>query len=145
MAKERIIAIIIGLIMIMSAAGFALNSAISQGGINPKPQINVPTIVTRPLTTDEMIYVLNGQGKVVIEYSYTNQTVDQSKIAALEGFAQQKSSFVVLSEYSGNETLLNMIGYQGQIVDMSNMTLSDQNLLSTFCSIAIMQSPDCLM
>jgi hypothetical protein len=144
MAKERIIAIVIGLIMIMSAAGFALNSAINQGRINPTPKINVPTIVTRPLTADEFVNILNG-GRVIIEYSYQNDTIDQSKIAALESFAQQRSDFIVLSEYSGNETSLNMIGYQGKIVDMGNMTLSNQNLMTTFCSIAIAQPPDCLM
>jgi hypothetical protein len=145
MAKERIAAIVIGLIMIVSAAGFALNSAVNQGGINTSPKINIPTIVTRPLTTDELVYVLSGEGKVIIEYSYQNDTVDQNKIATLESFAQQRSDFVVLSEYSGNETSLNMIGYQGKIVDLGNMTLSNQNLMTTFCGIAIAQPPECLM
>ena len=148
MARERLAAIIIGVIMVMSAAGFALNSAMNQGGINTTPQINVPTINIRPLTAEETVYVLNYDGKVIIEYSYQNDTFDQNKIAALESFAQQKSGFVVLSEYLGNETSLDMIGIQGgqgKIIDMSNMTLTTQSLMATLCSVAIAQPPECIM
>src|SRR3990172_6185097 len=136
MAKERLIAIFIGLLMIMSAAGFALNSAMNQGDINTTPQITVPTINTRPLTAEETVNVLNYDGKVIIEYSYQNHTVDQNKIAVLESFDQQNSGFVVLSEYLGNETSMNMIGIQsgqGKIVNMSNMTLSEANLMDLLC------------
>ena len=148
MAKERLIAIFIGLLMIMSAAGFALNSAMNQGDINTTPQITVPTINTRPLTAEETVNVLNYDGKVIIEYSYQNHTVDQNKIAVLESFAQQNSGFVVLSEYLGNETSMNMIGIQsgqGKIVNMSNMTLSEANLMDLLCDVAIALPQECLM
>ena len=145
MARERLAAIIIGVIMIMSAAGFALNSAINQGRVSTTPEITVPAIVTRQLTTNEMVYVLNYQGKVIIEYSYLNNTQNSDVIASLEGFAQKRSDFIVLSEFPGNETSIKMIGSAGKIVDVGNMTLTDQNLLNAFCPIAIAQPPECLM
>ena len=145
MAKERLIAIFIGLVMIMSVAGFALNSAMNQGGANTGPTINIPTIVTRPLTTDEVVYVLGTEGKVIIEYTYLNNTQNSDVTASLEGFAQKRSDFVVLSEFPGNETSINMIGIGGKIVDIGNMTLTEQNLLNAFCPIAIAQPPECLM
>jgi hypothetical protein len=144
MARERLIAIFIGLVMVMSAAGFALNAAMNQGN-NQTPGLNVPTIVTRPLTTEEIVYVLSYEGKVIIEYSYLNGTADQTKISALEGFAQKQSDFVVLEEFAGNETSLKIIGSGGKIQDISNITLSDQSLMDTFCDMAIAQPPECLM
>jgi hypothetical protein len=145
MARERLIAIFIGLVMIVSAAGFALNAAMNQGP-NQTPGFNIPTIVTRPLTTEEIVYVLGNEGKVIIEYSYQNSTSDyMDKISALESFAQKQSDFVVLEEYQGNETSLKIIGSQGRILDISNLTLSDQNLMNTFCDMAIAQPAECLM
>jgi hypothetical protein len=145
MARERLIAIFVGLVMILSAAGFALNAAMNQGR-NQTPGLNIPTIVTRPLTTEEIVYVLSNQGKVIIEYSYQNSTSDYTdRISALESFAQKQSDFVVLEEYQGNETSLKIIGSQGRILDIGNMTLSDQNLMDTFCDIAIAQPQECIM
>jgi len=144
MARERAIAIFIGSIMILSAAGFALNSAINQGQ-DQNPGYNIPTIVTRQLTPEESIYVLQS-GKVLIEFLYSeNCTECQEKIANLEGFAQRMSEFAVLEEVKGNETSIQMIGIGGKIVDMTNQTLSDQNLMGTFCEIAIAQPAECLM
>lgn len=144
MARERLIAIFIGLVMVMSAAGFALNAAINQND-NQTPGLNIPTIVTRELTTEEIVYVLSYEGKIIIEYSYQNDTFDQGKVSSLESFAQKQSDFVVLEEYLGNETSLKIIGSQGKILDIGNMTLSDKNLMNTFCDMAIAQPPECLM
>jgi hypothetical protein len=55
------------------------------------------------------------------------------------------SEFMVLQELAGNVTSIQMIGMQGKIVDLGNMTLNDQNLMNTFCTIAIAQPPECLM
>jgi hypothetical protein len=144
MAHERLIAIFIGLVMILSAAGFALNAALNQNN-KQTPGFNVPTIVTRPLTAEEIVYVLSNEGKVIIEYSYMNDTLDAGKVSALESFAQKQSDFIVLEEYLGNETSLKIIGSQGRILDIGNLTLSDQNLMNTFCDMAIAQPAECLM
>jgi len=144
MAKERIMAIFIGLVMVLSAAGFALNSAINQN-TDQNPGFNIPTIVTRQLTTEETVYVLQN-GRVLIEFLYSeNCTECPDKIVTLEGFAQRMSDFVVLEEAKGNETSLQIIGVGGKIENIWNMTLSEQNLMGTFCDIAIAQPPECLM
>jgi len=144
MAKERIMAIFIGLIMVLSAAGFALNSAINQNP-NQNPGFNIPVIVTRQLTTEETVYVLQN-GRVLIEFLYSeNCTECPDKITTLEGFAQKMNEFVVLEEAKANETSLQIIGAGGKIENIWNMTLSEQNLMSTFCDIAIAQPPECLM
>jgi hypothetical protein len=144
MAKERIMAIFIGVVMVMSAAGFALNSAINQNQ-NQTPGFNIPTIVTRQLTTEETVYVLQN-GRVLIEFLHAdNCTECPDKIATLEAFAQKLNEFVVLEEVKANETSVQIIGAGGKIEDIGNMTLSEQNLMSTFCGIAIAQPPECLM
>ena len=144
MAKERIMAIFIGFVMVLSAAGFALNSAINQNG-NENPGFSIPTIVTRQLTTEETIYVLQN-GMVLIEFLYAeNCTECPGKISILEGFAQKMTEFVVLEEVPANVTSIQIIGTGGKIEDIGNLTLSEQNLMSTFCGIAIAQPPECLM
>jgi hypothetical protein len=144
MAKERLMAIFIGLVMVLSAAGFALNSAINQQG-QPAPGFSIPTIVTRQLTPDETVYVLQN-GLVLIEFMYAeNCTECPGKMSALEGFAQKMSEFVVLEEVPANETSIQIIGAGGRIEDIGNLTLSEQNLMGTFCGIAIAQPPECLM
>ncbi|MCX6814206.1 MAG: hypothetical protein NTY20_00930 [Candidatus Aenigmarchaeota archaeon] len=144
MAKERIMAIFIGLIMVLSAAGFALNSAMNQNP-NTNPGFDIPSIVTRQLTTDETVYVLQN-GRVLIEFLYAeNCTECPQKITTLEGFAQRMNEFVVLEEVKANETSIQIIGAGGKIENIGNMTLSEQNLMSTFCGIAIAQPPECLM
>jgi hypothetical protein len=145
MAKERLMAIIIGVIMVMSAAGFALNSAINQG-FQTVQKPTIPTIVTRPLTLEETVYILNNEGKVIIEFFHAENCTDCSqKIVTLESFAQRMSEFIVLQEVPGNETSLKIIGAGGRINDIGNLTLSDQNLLMTFCDVAIAQPPECLV
>lgn len=144
MAKERLIAIFIGSIMVLSAAGFAINSAVNQGD-SQTPGYNIPTIVTRQLTPEESIYVLQN-GKVLIEFFYAENCTDcPAKMTALEGFVQRLSEFAVLEEVKGNETSIQIIGAGGRIVDMTNQTLSGDALMSKFCEIAIAQPAECLM
>jgi len=147
MAKETLIAIFIGLIMIMSVAGFALMSAMNQGfNDNTNKGYNISAIMTRELTAEETVYVLNYEGRAIIEYFYQENCTDcPGKMAALESFANKMSEFVVLQEAVGNETSLQILGSQGKIVDMSNMTLSEGNLMNTFCDVAIAQPEECLM
>jgi hypothetical protein len=146
MAKERLIAIFIGLIMIMSVAGFALMSAMNQGVDNSNKEFNIPAVMTRELTAEETVYVLNYEGRAIMEYFYQENCTDCSeKMASLESFANRMAEFLVLQEVVGNETSLQILGSQGRIVDMSNMTLSEGNLMNTFCDVAIAQPQECLM
>ena len=140
--KERLMAIFIGLVMLFAVAGWALMQMIPQ---NPGPQFNVPTIVTRQLTTDEMLYVLQT-GRVLMQYYYTTNNTDYiDDLAVLEPFASNFNGFVVLEEVAGNSTRFEMIGIQGQIVNMEDADLSYNSLLNQFCDIAIAQPAECLL
>jgi len=145
MAKERWMAIFIGLIMVMSVAGFALMSAMNQN-TNTNTGFNIPPIVTRQLTPEETVYILQT-GRVLIEFMQSPNCTTQcaEKTPVLEAFAQRMSDFVVLEEAPGNETSLQIIGSGGQIRDIWNITLSDQAIMQTFCEVAITQPPECLM
>jgi len=144
MMRESIAAIVIGAIMILSAAGFALNSAMNTAVVQT-PEMKIPTIVTKQLTTEEAVYLLRS-GKVIIEYYYTENCTDCiDKKAILESFAQRMSDFAVLQEVGANDTSLQIVGSGGKIVSLGNMTLNDQNLIDKFCDVAIAQPSECLM
>lgn len=144
MMRESIAAIVIGAIMILSAAGFALNSAMNTAVVQT-PEMKIPTIVTKQLTTEEAVYLLRS-GKVIIEYYYAENCTDCiDKKAILESFAQRMSDFAVLQEVGANDTSLQIVGSGGKIVSLGNMTLNDQNLIDKFCDVAIAQPSECLM
>ena len=145
MKKERTMAIFIGLIMLTSLIGFALNSAIyQQGNQTQGPQI--PSMVDRELTTDEIVYVLRT-GRVLIENFYADncsECLDRNTV--LQSFTSKYSDFVVLENVaSANETMLQMVGSSGKIVDLVNESITENNLLHIFCDVSIVQPQQCLL
>jgi len=141
---ERFMAIFIGLIMIGAVAGFALVNTMPAG-----PQVpEIPNIVRRSLTTDEVLFILRS-GRVLIEDFYTIDCEDCfEKNVVLESFANKFKDFVVLEEVvvnQTNETMLQMIGAGGAIMDLENKTIDEGNLLEVFCDIAIAQPIECLI
>jgi len=140
--KERLMAIFIGLVMLLAVGGWAVMSIVPQ---DTGPEFNVPIIVTRELTSDEIIYVLQT-GRVLIEYFYTTNTTDYlDDLPILESFTSNFNNFVVLEEVAGNQTRFEMIGINGQILNVEDLELNYDNLLDTFCTIAIAQPPECLL
>ena len=140
--KERAMSLFIGAIMVFAVVGWALMQMVPQNG---GPEFNVPTIVTQELTSDEIIYVLQT-GRVLIEYFYlSNSTEYLDDLPVLEMFANQYGGFVVLEEVAANSTRFEMIGLNGQIVNMEGVELTQDNLLDMFCDIAIAQPPECLL
>lgn len=142
---ERFMAIFIGLIMIVSVAGFALiNTTIPTGPEAPQ----IPNIVKRQLTTDETLFILRS-GRVLIEDFYTVDCEDcLEKNVVLESFANRFKDFVVLEEVVVNQTnqsMLKMIGAGGAIVNLENKTIIEKNLLEVFCGIAMAQPIECLI
>jgi hypothetical protein len=141
--RDRMIAVIIGLVMVTGMGGFALMSMAPPQDTGP--QFSVPAIVTYELSSDEIIYVLQT-GRVLIEYFYTLNSTDYiDELPLLESFANQFSGFVVLEEVSSNSTRFEMIGLGGQIFDMNDIVLTPNNLLDTFCDMAIAQPAECLL
>jgi len=140
--KERFAAIFIGSVMVLSVAGWALMQIAPQ---DTGPEFSVPTIVTRELSSDEIVYVLQT-GRVLIENFYTtNCTQCLEDMGVLESFAGQYDGFVVLEEVEANYTKLEMIGMGGQIVELEHGNITFNGLLDIFCKIAIAQPPECLL
>ncbi len=135
-------AIFILVIMVLSVAGFALNSANFQKGPD---DIDIPTVIREPISTQDQVYILRT-GRVLIEHFYTGECTDCfEKNAQLEEFAARLDGYVVVNEVEGNETRLDMIGIGGRIVDISNMSLDYDILIGEFCEIAIAQPRACIL
>ncbi len=135
-------AIFILVIMVMSVAGFAMNSA----NFSSQPeQREIPLVIREPLSTEEQIYILQN-GRVLIEHFYTEDCADcLEKNAQLEEFVGRLEGYAVLNAVQGNETRLDMIGASGQIVDLEGRSLDYDSLIGDFCGIAIAQPRTCLL
>jgi len=144
MRGERLMAIVIGLIMIFSMLGFAATSIV----VNPTGQqtIEIHPVVKSGLDKDMKLFILRS-GRVLIEHFYPAGCQDCLEMnAMLEVFANQFSGFVVaeLVEVPENETKFEAIGSAGRITELSyNMT--QQDLMDIFCDIAIRQPKECLL
>ncbi len=129
-------------IMVMSAVGFAMNSA----NLSSQPQAEeIPSIIDYELSPQEQIQVLRT-GMVLIENFYAEnctECVDRNFI--LNGFAARMKGYVVLENIEGNETRLGLIGNQGRIISLDGMEITDSSLLQVFCENAIAQPRECLM
>jgi hypothetical protein len=144
MRGERLMAIVIGLIMIFSMLGFAATSIV----VNPTGQqtVEIQPVVRSGLDKDMKIFILRT-GRVLIEHFYPAGCQECMEMnAMLEVFASQFSGFVVaeLVEVPENETMFQAIGSAGRITELSyNMT--QQDLMGIFCGIAIKQPRECLL
>ena len=142
MMKERLMAIFIGLIMVFSIAGFAFNSVVHYQG----PSVpEIPTVVTKKLNPQEILMVLRS-GRVLIENVYTENCSEcLERNAVLESFAHQFDGFVVLENVKGNKTVLQMIGRNGEIRDLTSKKINQSYLMDVFCDMAIAQPKECLL
>jgi len=143
MQKERLMALFIGSIMLMSVVGFSL--ANTRFGNPQQNKIDLPFMVNRELTGEELASILRS-GRVVVEDFYeANCTQCPEKNAFLQTFFERFRDFVVLQIVEGNETTMKMIGAGGRIRDITDMELTDENMLDVFCEVAIMQPKECLL
>jgi hypothetical protein len=138
----RAFAIVIGILMIGSTAGYAfLNVTPGQGPVVPA----IPTIVDRPLSTEEQVFVLRT-GRVLVENFYSeNCTYCPERTITLNSFVSGLDGYVVLENVLANVTKLEMIGVNGKIVPIENQTLTQDGLTDVFCSIAMKQPRMCLL
>ena len=140
--KERYMAIFIGAILIFSIAGFAFNSTTLR---TPAEQsVQIPSIVEKPLTPEEVIFVLRT-GRVLIRNYYSEEP---PHLQAVESFAGKFSDYMVFEKVrvEANQTRkFEMIGRTGEIKDLSNETINEETLMDLFCDYAILQPKECLM
>lgn len=146
MMKERIIAIFFGLIMVASAAGFAIMGINFNNGSSQPTQ--TPSIVDRALTKDEFRSVLLS-GKTIIQDHYLVDCADCAATNDLLGnFTQQMEGFVVLELFGvqfDNETVLQVVSSDGRITDLDRSLLNESSLLETVCSVSYVQPKQCLL
>jgi len=140
--RERLFAIVIGILMMGSAAGYAFMSAPPK---NPEPTANIPTIVKRPLSIEEQVFILRS-GRVLIENFYQeNCSSCLERNSLLERFAKKLEGYVILESVTANETKLDMIGVNGRIVNIDENNLTEDHLLDVFCEIAGRIPKSCLL
>jgi hypothetical protein len=135
-------AILILVIMVLSAVGFALNSANFQ---QEPPQPEIPTIIREPLSSEQQVFILRS-GRVLIEHFYPDGCMEcLDTNSQLEDFAGRLEGYVVVNEVAGNESRLDMIGAGGKIVSLENQSLDYESLIGKFCDIAIAQPRACIL
>jgi hypothetical protein len=141
--KERFAAIFIGVIMIMSVAGFALINVSTRGSLTKKDIPEISPVMKRPLTPEEKVTVLRS-GRVIIENLYPANCTDCfDKNVLLENFVNQYRDYIVMEEVVANQTSLKIIGKGGQIKPIENVT--DETLMDLFCEMAMLQPKECLL
>jgi hypothetical protein len=135
-------AILILVIMVLSAVGFAMNSASFQ----QEPQSpEIPAVIRGPISPQEQVNILRG-GRVLIEHFYQEDCGDcLEKNAQLEAFAGGLEGYVVVNEAVGNESRLDMIGAGGKITNLTGHELDYESLIDTFCEVAIAQPRACII
>lgn len=134
--------LLILVIMVMSAVGFAMNSAT----LTTVPETTeIPNVVSYELSPQEQIQILRT-GRVLIENFYADNCTDCiGRNSLLNTFAAKMKGYIVLENVMGNETRLGLIGNQGKIIPLDDMELTEDNLMKVFCENAIAQPRECLM
>ena len=143
MIKERLGAIFIGLIMILSAVGFAIVNIVPQAPDAPE----MPFVINEPISGGDVVFILQN-GKTLLRYYYdiTDQKSLDDKIT-LEIFANQVRDYVVLNELESNETKLEIVGVvgrEGKVIAFED-EINKENLFIKFCEIATLKPKECFL
>jgi len=155
MEKERLMAIFIGGVMLLSMAGFAV-IGLTRFDDSDSGQVQVPGVVKEQLTSEKLISALRS-GRVVIRNVYTsNCTACLSRNVDLELFVNGMKGYLVLeealikpdnyTEVDGNGIVkFEMVSPTGEIQSLKNMSLSMDSLFDVFCRISAVKPRDCLL
>ena len=142
--KQRAFALLVGLLMIFSVAGYAQFSVNFTGAATrqqPEQQA-IPLIVDRPLTGQEISQIL-GSGRVVIESVY-NKGCGDCRLKDLEArnFATRYQGFVILesvqTDVGEGFEKFQMVGRGGQIIDLEKEEISQDRLLDLFGTLSLL-------
>jgi len=160
MRKEKTMAVIVGLIMISSVAGFAFSSASYTGSATANPSLEggqrITNIMNRSLTSQEISLILRSGG-IIIENFYPPFCEECAEgNAILRSFTQKFSNFVVLvevplpsesaaSESEQEEERLRLLSGSGAVHELDRGNISEDILLDVFCSVAKIQPSECIL
>ena len=141
MLSQRLFAILVGVLMLSSVAGFAIMNVYQAPAQN-----EIPSIIDKPLGPQDRVYILRT-GKVLIEYLYPEGCIECSeKIALYQSFVNNFKDYAVLEivEVPANETADRIIGNYGDTIELANVTTA-QDFMPIFCSVAMKQPKECLL
>lgn len=150
MDKTRIGALVIGIIMITSVAGFAVTGLRITGGTASKDKpVPIPVVSEKLLTGQEIAVVLSN-GRVIFESVYNSDCIDcKAKDGELRTFASQYGNFLILetveSGTGGKWEKFQMIGRGGTVIDLANEQITQDSLLELLCQNSLIQPRECLL
>lgn len=153
MMKERIAAIVLGGIMLFSVAGFALMGV---GRITPNNNQGFELVINKYLANEEAASILRT-GRVLIRHVYSSQCSDcMTDAVTLQIFINKFQGYIVLEDVliePDNTTIVDDDGYvkfemispTGDITDLHDVELDDENLTDLFCDITAVQPNECVL
>ncbi len=144
MMKERLMAIVIGVIMLGSMVGYAM---IQNSPREKEAPEGFPVVMDRPLLPEERVEILR-RGLTLIEFLYPeNCTGCADKKGMYESFVTSDDfgGYVILSSAaSENSTADWIIGMNGDRIGLEDIN-STEDLEEIFCDVAISQPNICLL
>jgi hypothetical protein len=153
MMKERMMAIVIGGLMLFSVAGFAL---MGMGRFIDNGPVQVPNIMNEYLSGEQVSSILRS-GRVLIRDVYTKNCSDCiTRDITLEIFVNSFPGLVVLEEMMiepDNATAVDGRGYvkfemlspTGEIIELDENNITQEGLTEMFCDISAVQPRECLL
>jgi hypothetical protein len=142
MNRERAMAIFIGVIMVLSMAGFAMNSSTITTSQGQTPQIS--NIVEKPLTPEETVFVLRT-GRIIIRDYYAEEPAYMNVLTSLAGKFERYIVLEKVKVESNQTSKFEIIGKTGEIKDLGNYTITEESAMDLFCEYAILQPKECLL
>jgi hypothetical protein len=155
MMKERMMAIVIGGLMLFSVAGFALMGLGRFVDDGNKP-VEVPNVMNEYLSGEQMSSILRS-GRVLIRDVYTKDCTDCASMdVMLELFTNSFSGMIVLEEVmiepdnttavdEGGYVKFQMISPSGDVIDLGDKNITQESLTDMFCDISVIQPKECLL
>lgn len=143
MMKERIMAIVIGAIMLGSLVGYAF----MQNAPREDEPVRIEVIIERELDPSERVEILR-RGLTLIEFLYPENCTDcEEKRGMYESFVTSEDfgGYVVLSSaVSENSTADWIIGRNGDRTGLEDIN-NTKDLEEIFCDVAMSQPNICLL
>ncbi len=147
MQRERIFAVIVGLVMLLSVVGFAA-TGFRFGTEGQGQEYTIPTITNRTLNGQEISTILS-YGRVVAQSVYGSECPGcVEKDAEMRRFASRYEGFLVLESVKTEGdgwVKFQMIGSNGQITSLEGKEITQENLLDIFCELAVVKPRECLL
>ncbi|MBU0530323.1 MAG: hypothetical protein ABIH52_00805 [Candidatus Aenigmatarchaeota archaeon] len=144
--RNKIMAAIIGIVMLASMAGFAGLQLMGRSSqeIGDDQTVQIPTVVYRDLDRGEVLYILQN-GMVLMQYIYEEDCescLEDKQL--LENVANRYQGYMVLQAVVGNDTSLRMTGIGGSVTEIED-DVTEELITDKFCTISPVKPRECLL